>query len=457
VLFVVATVAWALALAPQDFPHQRHAGLFPLCELCHAGIVTGNDVELYPDPASCGSCHDGEHEDRVSWTGPEPIASNLKFSHLAHAAAVGRSADSAACQTCHAEAGAESRMAVGPARAETCLGCHAHEAPEHLAVGRECRTCHLTLAQAEALTPERVRALPLPPSHTEVDFLLDHAPGSTTEGEACATCHAVESCTRCHLNAAAVPAIARLPADARIAIIVRDKPPAYTAPRDHADPAWKSQHGSAATYGIATCANCHEQTGCRTCHRESPPAVVAALPVAATDDPRGVRVPRGEGVHIRGFATAHAVEAAAGTCESCHRESFCESCHNAPTRPDFHLPNFLERHGPEVYTNDLECTSCHNTEVFCRGCHAAAGLGSRERLGTAFHTSNPFWIVGHGEAARRGLEGCASCHAQTTCTRCHSAVSGWRINPHPPGFDASKLSRANPVACRLCHGSKVPR
>jgi hypothetical protein len=347
-------------------------------------------------------------------------------------------------------------MAVGPARAETCLGCHAHQASEHMAPGRDCRTCHVPLAQATALSAARVQALPRPASHGAADFLLSHAPASATEVASCATCHAVESCTRCHLNAPALPAIAGLGSDARVADIVKSKPPQYPRPPTHAAPDWTAVHGTAALANAARCANCHEQSGCRNCHQQSPPPVIATLPRVAETDPRGVRLATTRSaVHDRNFRTMHASEAATGTCSNCHRETFCESCHDA-ARNVFHKPNFIERHGPEVYGSSLECSSCHNTEVFCRSCHTRAGLGGGERLGVAFHTSNPFWLVGHGEAARRGLEGCASCHAQTSCTRCHSALTGWRVNPHPPGFRSGTIGRANPVTCRLCHAS-VPR
>jgi hypothetical protein len=117
----------------------------------------------------------------------------------------------------------------------------------------------------------------------------------------------------------------------------------------------------------------------------------------------------------------------------------------------FHPPDFIARHAPAAYASQSDCASCHNPEVFCRSCHEGQGMGSRGRLGVAFHTANPFWIVGHGAAARQGLEGCASCHTQSSCTQCHSAALGWRINPHGPGFDAARMRQANPLLCRLCH------
>jgi hypothetical protein len=181
---------------------------------------------------------------------------------------------------------------------------------------------------------------------------------------------------------------------------------------------------------------------------------VAALPQTAPSDPRGVTLSaEAIRVHRANFVKDHAADAAVGesSCEGCHRTSFCESCHNATASPRFHAPNFMTRHGPESYANESDCASCHNPEVFCRACHAGSGMASKGRLGVAFHTANAFWIVGHGMAARRGLEGCASCHTQSSCTQCHSALGSWRINPHGPRFNAERVQNANRLTCRLCH------
>jgi hypothetical protein len=37
--------------------------------------------------------------------------------------------------------------------------------------------------------------------------------------------------------------------------------------------------------------------------------------------------------------------------------------------------------------------------------------------------------------------------------QCHSALGSWRINPHGPGFNASRLGDANRITCLLCHRS----
>jgi hypothetical protein len=160
-------------------------------------------------------------------------------------------------------------------------------------------------------------------------------------------------------------------------------------------------------------------------------------------------------VHAPLFSTAHAMDGAAreSTCESCHSAQFCESCHQGPRAPQFHGASFLARHAPEAYGNEQDCISCHNAEVFCRACHAGLGLASRGRSAIGFHTANPGWLLGHGQAARQGMDGCITCHSQATCTQCHSAKSGWRISPHGPDFDPVRMRNANQLMCRRCHYS----
>jgi hypothetical protein len=71
--------------------------------------------------------------------------------------------------------------------------------------------------------------------------------------------------------------------------------------------------------------------------------------------------------------------------------------------------------------------------------------------GNAFHDAQPDWLLAHGQAARLGMEECASCHEQNSCLRCHSAKSGWRINPHGPGFDPGRVADRSQMSCAICH------
>ena len=84
----------------------------------------------------------------------------------------------------------------------------------------------------------------------------------------------------------------------------------------------------------------------------------------------------------------------------------------------------MDRHASEAYGNESDCATCHNAQTFCRACHQDIGLASKGRPDVAFHTSRPVWLLGHGVAARQGLQGCITCHTQSDCATCHSAVGG---------------------------------
>jgi hypothetical protein len=49
------------------------------------------------------------------------------------------------------------------------------------------------------------------------------------------------------------------------------------------------------------------------------------------------------------------------------------------------------------------------------------------------------------------LDACVACHEQPDCLRCHSARTGWSINPHGPDFDPDALDDASLLMCSFCH------
>ena len=150
------------------FPHEEHAGLFPLCASCHAGAeVAAGSVALYPEPTRCAQCHDGVDEARVTWAAPSTPPSNVRFAHGVHEARVETAGDSAlACATCHAPR-PDDAWAVQRAVTDSCWTCHAHPATEHYA-DAECSTCHVPLAETR-FPVARVAALPEPPDHDRPD------------------------------------------------------------------------------------------------------------------------------------------------------------------------------------------------------------------------------------------------------------------------------------------------
>jgi hypothetical protein len=119
----------------------------------------------------------------------------------------------------------------------------------------------------------------------------------------------------------------------------------------------------------------------------------------------------------------------------------------------FHPNDFLARHATAAFGQRLECANCHDAEAFCVECHRSAGKASIGRTGASYHDAEPVWLLRHGQAARQGLETCASCHRQQDCLRCHSQLGAFRVNPHGSGFDAERAHRRNPFVCRACHDS----
>ncbi len=438
------------------FPHEKHEGLFPLCQGCHAGIETGTESAYYPTPADCATCHDGTLEPKVAWTTPKRTPTNLAFSHEEHIAQVAAAGDPpSACTTCHRREGPDTlRMNVGPASPDACLGCHAHEASSHLAPGRDCTVCHVPLTKATGLSAAQIADFPEPASHDTAGFVLGHAPASSDAS--CAVCHARESCARCHLNADALAPVRALASDPRVAALTRGRAPEYPTPPSHEGGSWVwGGHGPEAEKEAASgCGSCHTVADCATCHRDGSLPVAAALPTAPKDDLRGVGLKASdERVHGPDWVRGHGPDASSRgeTCATCHQSDFCTSCHQGPTAPSFHLPDFMDQHASEAYGNESDCATCHNAQTFCRACHQNIGLASEGRPDVAFHTSRPVWLLGHGVAARQGLQGCITCHTQSDCATCHSAVGGWGVSPHGPDFDAERAREANPFSCAHCH------
>jgi hypothetical protein len=491
---VVSSIAWAVKGDERVFPHLAHQGVFPTCQGCHEGIVTGNRPDAFPDPSSCARCHDGAELPKVQWSGPTIRPTNLKFSHLDHAEEAGFGEVITDCAKCHQQPGESAFMAVMRATPENCIACHEHRASAHLAQDSPCAQCHVPLTRVATFTPDRIAGLPLPPSHERPDFGVNHAPAAD-QVASCATCHSRESCERCHVNAERIPAITALGTDQRVARVAAGRAPEYPTPRSHLAPEFETSHGRQARENIQSCANCHAQPSCRSCHigrgaaREiaqlpaprpgtapgvqlerrirwgevsSRDAATPGLRVASTTSDTRVPIAEAMGdtaarrhfvrVHPSGYERSHEVDASTQRldCASCHTKKYCSDCHQGEGRRRYHPPNFVQRHAPESYGRQQNCSSCHNPTLFCKSCHQESGLGASGALNTAFHNAQPNWLIQHARAARQELQSCATCHQQNDCTRCHSQ-RGWGISPHGPGFNARAMAARSPSTCRVCH------
>lgn len=435
------------------FPHASHARLFPTCTACHAGVADGDTTRHYTvRQEDCARCHDGRVRPTVDWSIPPARSANLEFSHRVHAAA------SVGCAACHASSSASDRMAVVMPQVERCLDCHGKT--PHFASETRCETCHAPLTTAPQVPVAAIAAYAMPDDHRDAAFVHAHGEAAIATPNRCGVCHARDSCERCHLNGTRVPAIDALAPDARVQSLVAGKPGAWPAPADHSHRDWPFAHGAAARADAASCANCHVQSSCTGCHAELPPAGLDVLPALAATDRRGVQLAGARPPHHPpGFDLHHATAAATRTlrCDACHSESSCAGCHEAAFEPVFHPRDYRDRHAAEVYARDTDCASCHSTEGFCRDCHASAGIATVDSRTSAYHDAHPLWLLDHGRAARQSLESCASCHQQTDCLQCHSARSGWRIDPHGPDFDADRMGDRSLESCAVCHFSDPRR
>jgi hypothetical protein len=469
-----------LGIAPEEeFPHEEHAGLFPLCAGCHEGVGEGDRARFFPAPEVCAGCHNGVEQKRVTWDGAEPYASNLDFSHPEH-----EQEQPLDCTACHTRAG-QSRMAVQRVVTEQCFACHAHPAQNHF-VDAQCQQCHVPLART-AFTAQRVASLPEPPSHDAPNFLERvHGELARSERARCEACHTRERCAACHVDAATNTEVkAMSPAGPQL------KLPGFTAryslPASHRSPSWIERHGQPAQQNIGDCAACHTRETCAGCHAGQTPRVIRSLPsrqaVAAPGVTVARRTPPSHAAPF--FDQKHGTLAAVSqqSCSGCHARTECEACHSAAgaarisasnsaatlakasgvqdtsrRRPPvrrlkaaYHPANFMTRHASAAYNRNLECSNCHDTSRFCRDCHESAGMGTVGRLQAGFHDAQPAFLLNHGKPARQALESCASCHKQTDCMQCHSSLGAFRVNPHGPSFDARRVQQRNARLCFACH------
>lgn len=446
-LATAATTAAGMAMMDSEaFPHEKHARVFPSCAGCHAGAFNGNEAQLYPAPATCETCHDGKDEKRVEWAGPTREPDNLRFDHAEHAREAGREMgpDTAACQRCHTKGGAGPRMAVVEARPAECLSCHEHRATTHLAADSRCSTCHLTLVEARELPDSAIAALPLPPSHREPNFISRHAPQTPEALQQCATCHARESCARCHPNVGALRSAQALGADARVARLAAARGAEYPVPASHRDPEFATEHGAAAKAKEATCENCHAQPSCRSCHiGRSASREIGRLP----EPPRGAA----PGVMLRGQPREWPVWGTSGATQARPIEE--------PPAPTAHRPVAsaivsTRRGGPPPAGQGSDSAARMPDRYAAERVALAADTTRRVRGPRDVRVHPVDFERAHGVAAASGQLSCEGCHQKRFCSSCHDGEGSRRF--HPANFAARHGSNAwgRERDCASCHDTR---
>jgi len=269
----------------------------------------------------------------------------------------------------------------------------------------------------------------------------------------CVTCHTQERCVACHVDVER-EAIAAFPA-APVGMRLPPAAVHYNVPADHGAADWLQAHGAGASRDTcATCHTANDCVSCHVQPVPDPIRALPARGDVVAPGVR--LVARTPDSHERMFfMQAHSTLAAAGdaSCATCHEEAYCVSCHDGPPDGGYHPTNFLSRHTASAFGRDAECTNCHNTQVFCRACHVQVGIvpAGGGRLGPGYHDDGPLWLLRHGQGARQNLESCQSCHRQVDCTQCHGVLGAFKVSPHSAGFDAERAWSRSPRTCLACH------
>lgn len=229
----------------------------------------------------------------------------------------------------------------------------------------------------------------------------------------------------------------------------------------------------------AVCLTCHDgqqaSDRCSTCH---PSGTDGRLLTRLGDEPTAPKLlPRGKSArgaeHDLAFVQDHVGIAKANPelCASCHDNNFCLDCHAGPIRPmRIHADDYLNRHPIDARAKTNDCSSCHQLQTECRGCHlrtgvtsegedSAFGVGSPLRFHPADWSGPPGAPQAHAISAQRNIATCVSCHGEDTCLACHAttgaAMPGLAVSPHGNGFAGSArcsaLESRNRRVCLKCH------
>lgn len=304
------------------FSHARHGARAIECVRCHATAASSRSAVdlLLPgeaacrschaidrsaaNTASCGKCHRGFRPEvsvlRVVATPPA-----LKFSHAAHAEVT--------CQRCHRSVTPPMGAMPGSDTIElpsmqSCLDCHRDGAQ-----ASRCTTCHLAAPSGRidtGLLPSSGGEHLLRPTSTLFGdahgpgFATDHRAAAARSDRTCSACHDESECADCH--ASSIRPMAFHPGD------------------------YLQVHAIAAKRASSECSTCHRyQSFCVGCHERVGVGVRAGSEWtggagALSFHPEGWASASGGG-------NLHAREARRNlpTCASCHREDDCLSCHSA--------------------------------------------------------------------------------------------------------------------------------
>ncbi len=294
---------------PLTFSHARHQRLGVACAACHPEATTSRSAvdNLLPTEAACRACHpiDRAQPDKLAvpaarctachpgYAPDKPVARvylatpPLKFDHAAHA--------TRPCATCHGDmASVELATRRHLPTMTTCLSCHREGTDD-----RRCTDCHL--AKLGGLLETQYPQGALVPRHTGLGdahgpgFANDHRQEAMQLGATCGACHDRSECVACHQGVA--------------------------RPMDFHRGDYLRTHAVEARRGTPDCSACHRaQSFCVGCHERSG---LGMRPPSEFD--------MGHPFHPANWVNLHGRDAKRNitSCASCHREEDCLSCHSA--------------------------------------------------------------------------------------------------------------------------------
>ena len=312
-------VVYPLQRLPLVFSHARHLGRGTPCAACHPDAQTSRSAvdDLLPTEAACRACHpiDRARPDLVAPAAP-PVACRtchpgyapgsvarvylppppLKFDHAAHRGSP--------CASCHGDL-----RTVDLATTEqlptmaTCLGCHRDGAEP-----RRCADCHL--ARLGGLVETRFDHGALVPAHDGLGdahgpgFRDHHAQEARQIGATCQACHDDSECVACHQG--------------------------VTRPTDFHPGDYVQTHAVEARRGKPDCSACHRaQSFCVGCHERLGLGTRGDTQFSAADPARAFHpagwASAGPGPNLHAREARRSIT----SCASCHREDECLTCHSA--------------------------------------------------------------------------------------------------------------------------------
>ena len=307
---------------PLVFSHAKHAKRGTACVACHATAPGSRSAvdDLLPTETACRACHPIDRADPTKTIANAPparcdachpgytagavvartyqVPPPLKFAHAAHA--------SAPCTSCHVDVERVDLATTAQLPTMTsCLGCHKDGTRE-----RRCTDCHL--AQLGGMLETRFPQGELVPRTTGLGdahgpgFANDHRVEASQPGATCTACHDRSECVACHQG--------------------------VTKPMDFHAGNYLTSHAMEARRGKPDCSACHRaESFCVACHERAGLSARTDGQWKSTDPARRFHPPGWASTSKSRADNAHAPAAKRSitSCASCHREEDCLTCHSA--------------------------------------------------------------------------------------------------------------------------------